>query len=274
MIVLGCITNACSPLGALNAIVPTAGYTLHKNIHYGDNAKQMLDVYVPDVTTENTPTIVFFYGGSWQWGTKDDYLFAAQGLVSLGYIVVIPNYRLYPEVRYPEFLDDSAHAVAWVFGHAQHYRMNPEHVYLMGHSAGAYNAVSLALNEHYLKKAAIKSSSIRGVIGLAGPYDFLPFTDPNIIAIFASEPDSIKTQPIHYVRKNTPPMLLLTGNADETVWPKNSRNLYHALKTLDNDVTLTEYEGVGHYGIAAGLATPIDWNSQVRADIAEFISKH
>ena len=263
--------QSCSPVDVLNEFVPTDGYTVQKNIHYGEQERQNLDIYLPPNLHKNTPVALFFHGGSWQYGDKDDYLFLGQGLVSEGFIVVIANYRLYPEVTFPAFLEDNAKAVAWVHKHIAQYGVSNRNITLVGHSAGAYNAVMLALDERYLKQVGMKPSQLAGVVGLSGPYDFLPIRGRKFNAIFSPKEKQDSMEPVYYVRAGAPRLLLLTGDEDGLVSPENSKKLAGLLKAKGNDVSLIEYNGVGHYGIAAGFATPISWNDEVRKDIADFI---
>jgi acetyl esterase/lipase len=265
--------SACSGADAVNLFVSEEGYSVTKDIAYGELPRQKLDMYLPEKIDANTPLIVFFYGGAWQGGKKADYLFVAQGLTSLGYAVAVPDYRTYPEVKYPAFIEDSAQAVTWVYEHAKTYKLNRDNLHLMGHSAGAYNAMMLALNQKYLEKAGGKSEWIKGVIGLAGPYNFLPLRDRAYQEIFSTEPDLIKTQPIHYARRNAPRILLLTGRQDNVVAPRNSYYLYGVLQELGNDVTYKEYDGVGHVNLALELSKTLSNKSEMRSDIQDFIAK-
>jgi acetyl esterase/lipase len=262
--------TGCSAADFLNFLVPTSGYTLRRDIAYGELPRQQLDLYLPNHPAKDNPVIVFFYGGSWAGGNRNYYRFLGQSLTAMGYTVAVPDYRVLPEARYPVFLEDNARAVRWVRDHIAEYGGNPQSLYLMGHSAGAYNAVMLGLNETYLKH----SVAIRGVIALAGPYDFLPLTDPKVIDVFSTELDLPRTQPIGYARAHAPPMLLLHGTADRTVLPRNSERLAAKLKSLGNDITLKEYPGMAHYGIVLQLATPLNRSSQLRDEIAKFITSH
>jgi len=264
----------CSPVDVINEVVPSKGYAIKKDIAYGPARMQKLDLYIPEHPKDDAAVIVFIHGGSWQSGDRKDYLFAGQGLVSLGYYVAVVDYRLYPEVKYPDFLDDNAKALVWVYNNINRYGGNGENLYVMGHSAGAYNAAMLALEPSYLQKAGGNVGWLRGVIGLSGPYDFLPFTDAKIIDIFSTEKDLRKTQPIDYVHAKAPPFLLMTGTSDDTVSPKNSEKLAQKLKSLGEDVTFKTYEGVGHKTIMLGLATPLMWNEEVRSDIKSFVESH
>jgi len=265
--------SACTPVSVLNSTVGSQGYRVEKDIPFGELSRHMLDLYIPDDVKPDAPVVVFFYGGSWKMGDKRDYKFAAQGLTTLGYVVAVPDYRLYPQARYPAFLEDCAQAVVWVYRNLPQHGISPENLYLMGHSAGAYNAAMLALEPSYLKKAGGNVKWLRGVVGLAGAYDFLPITGEDIKLVFASEEQLERTQPVHYARANAPRMLLLTGSEDSIVYPTNSQSLAKALKGKGSDATYREYKGVGHIGIILGLNTSFPWNKQVRQDIAAFIAE-
>jgi len=265
------IVTACA--GLLNVIVPRSGYTVYKDIAYGDNPRQQLDIYVPDDIKTPAGVILFFYGGSWQKGSKDDYRFAGQAFASRGYIAVIADYRLYPEIYFPAFMEDSAQALAWVHAHIDKYNGDPRHIFLAGHSAGAYNAVMLTLNDRYIKAAGGNRSWIKGTIGIAGPYDFLPFTDPDIKAIFSKSEDA-QTQPIHFAAAHMPPMLLITGDDDDEVKPKNTIHLTEKLESLHDPVTKCIYPGVGHIGIVLSLASGFRGKAPVLDDIDTFIRSH
>lgn len=262
---------ACSGADVLNGLTSESGFAVRKDLAYGELPRQKLDLYLPAGANYDTPLVVFFYGGAWQHGSKDDYLFVAESLTSMGYAVAVPDYRLYPEARFPAFVEDAALAVAWARTHAAQYKLNPDNLYLMGHSAGAYNAVMLALDERYLRAVGGSGAWLRGVVGLAGPYDFLPMRDPAIRDIFASATDLSDTQPINFVRPRAPRMLLLTGLADGTVPSRNSYYLYGALRELTNDVTYREYAGIGHIDLLLELTRNFSNGLRLRRDVADFI---
>jgi len=213
----------------------------------------------------------FFHGGSWKKGSKDDYRFVGQAFASKGYVTVIANYRLYPEVYFPTFMYDAAQAFVWVHDHINDYSGDTNNIFLAGHSAGAYNAVMLTVNEQYLKEKGGKREWIKGTIGISGPYDFLPFTDPDVISTFSKEKDEL-TQPIHYVGPNVPPMLLLTGDADEDVYMKNTINIAKKLRDNHDSVTTQIYPGVAHIGIILALAKGFRGKASVLEDISQFVN--
>lgn len=267
---MGGILAACSPVSVLNLAVPRSGYHVVRNLAYGPDARQTLDLYVPDGGPAKMPVILFFYGGSWQTGSKDMYLALGQAFASKGIIVAVADYRLYPQIRYPVFLEDSARAFAYVRGHVTDYGGDTRRLFLTGHSAGAYNAVMLAADESYLRKAGADIGQVCGVIGIAGPYNFLPLTDSHLIAMFggANRP---QTQPITYIDGKRPPMLLATGTADTTVLPRNSFDLAAKLKSFGSPVQLVTYPGVGHVGIILSLAPGFRGSTSLRDDIMRFV---
>lgn len=264
---------ACSGADFLNGLTPEDGFIKQKDLPYGNLPRQKLDIYFPHKISAKTPVVVFFYGGSWQWGSKNDYLFIGEALTSLGYIAVIPDYRVFPEVQYPVFIEDAAQAVAWVHENIGKSKANPDNLFLMGHSAGAYNAVMLGLNRRYMKAAGGDTSWIKGIVGLSGPYNFLPLRDPKLQAVFSTEKDLNRTQPISYIRPGVPRMFLATGKFDSLVYPRNSYTLYMALQELGNDVTYKEYDQVGHETILPELTQRFSNRNVLRDDIKNFIGK-
>jgi acetyl esterase/lipase len=262
------ILGGCSGPDIVNALVPRGGFALQRDIPYGSAPRQTLDVYQPTDSDGARPVVVFFYGGNWDSGDKRDYLFFGQALASRGFVVVIPDYRLYPEIRYPVFLEDNAAAVAWTFAHVGEMGGDPANVSVMGHSAGAYNAMMLALDPRWL---GADRRRIRSAIGLAGPYDFLPLTDPVVQAIFATAPDLAQTQPINFADSSAPPTFLLAGLDDHTVNPENSRHLAARLRAAGAAVRERYYDGVGHVTLIAAMAWPLRFLAPVLDDVAGFL---
>ncbi|MBC7799825.1 MAG: alpha/beta hydrolase, partial [Gemmatimonadaceae bacterium] len=209
---LGALLSACSPAQILNATVSDAGVRMEAGISYGDGPRRQLDIYRPVADAAGRPLVVFLYGGSWRTGDRAEYAFVARPLARRGAVVVVPDYRLYPDVAFPGFLDDSAQAVAWAVANAAGLGADPRRVFVVGHSAGAYNAAMLAVDPRWLGGAGLDRTAIAGVVGIAGPYDFLPLTG-NTVAVFAPA-DGPETQPVTYVDGRNPPLLLLAGDAD------------------------------------------------------------
>jgi acetyl esterase/lipase len=273
---LATLLAACSPARILNSLVPTDSMTATRNIAYGTHNRQQLDVYVP-VTASNIstpakrPVVVFFYGGSWDSGSKDAYLFVAEALTSKGFIAVIPDYRIYPEVIYPEFLNDGAKAFQWTKDNIEKYGGDVSNIFVAGHSAGAHIAAMLAFDQTWLATRKLSTTSIRGFIGLAGPYDFLPLTSARLKEIFPSTEIQALSQPIRYARSNAPPTLLLAGDADKIVALKNTRNFSARIRELNGRVKEKYYAGVGHVKIVTALAAPFRDGQTVLEDIAEFV---
>jgi acetyl esterase/lipase len=227
---------------------------------------------VPNQLSKQAPVIVFFYGGSWQSGKKEDYLFAGQAFASKGYVAVIADYRVYPQVYFPAFLEDGAQAFAWVHKHIGEYSGDADELFLAGHSAGGYIAVMLAADTSYFHAAGADEKWIKGVIGIAGPYDFLPFTDPKIIALFSTA-EGPKTQPINFVHAGMPPVFLATGDADTTVLPRNTHHLADRLIANYDSVEKHVYPGVAHIGIALSLANGFRYKTSLLEDISHFVDK-
>lgn len=261
---------ACSPLRTFDSVMPkdSGSRMVASDITYGEGARRKLDIYAPAVVNgRSLPVIVFIYGGSWANGTKEGYHFAGRALAAQGFVTFLPDYRLVPEVRFPGFLTDCADAVRWVRAHARDYGGDPDRIVIVGHSAGAYNGAMLALDSRLLGK---DRAAIKGFAGLAGPYDFLPFNGKVVENTFAAWPKPDETQPIHYADASAPPMLLLHGNEDGTVWPKNSINLNRKLQSMGADSQLKVYPKVGHVGIVTALAKPFRGDVPVLADVSAF----
>jgi acetyl esterase/lipase len=261
---------ACAPVDLLNATIPTGEMTITRDVAYGPLGRQKLDIYVPKGAADGAAVIVFFYGGSWQTGDKADYLFAAQALTTTGAIVVVPDYRVYPAVTFPDFIEDGAAATDWVAKNIRKWRGDPNKVFVAGHSAGAYIALMLALDRDYLDKTGIPGFTFAGAIGLSGPYDFLPLTRPDIKRIFEVVPDLAVTQPIHYARVDAPPLMLATGDADEVVNPDNTRHLADRVRELGGQVEERHYAGLDHTDTVIALTALFRGKAPVLADITAF----
>jgi acetyl esterase/lipase len=259
----------CAPVDLLNATVPTGGVTITRDIAYGEGPRRMLDIYRPD-TPGPAPVVVFFYGGSWRDGEKGDYKFVAASLARHGVVTVVPDYRVYPDVKYPGFVQDGAAAVAWTVAHIAAYGGDPSHLFLMGHSAGAYIAAMLAVDPEWLTAAGVKQDALAGAIGLAGPYDFLPIEDPDIIPIFAVT-DQQATQPIAHVDGHNPPLFLAAGTEDTTVLPRNTTHLAARVRDAGGPVTDRLYPGIGHVGVIIAIAPLFRGKAPVLDDVLAFI---
>ena len=270
---LGLLASACSPLKIFNAVMPKDGGVrlAVRDAAFGADPRQRLDVYAPNAPSATLrPIIIFFYGGSWNSGTKSGYSFVGRALASRGFVVAIPDYRLVPQVRYPAFLEDNAAAVRWVRGHATEFGGDADRLVLAGHSAGAYNAAMLALDPRFL---GADRKAVRGLIGIAGPYDFLPFDGPVVQQTFGAVSDAASTQPITYVRAGAPPAFLATGDKDETVRPANSDSLARRLEAAGTRVERYRYPQVGHAGLVTAIARPLRGRASVLDDATAFATQ-
>jgi acetyl esterase/lipase len=243
---------------------------LTSDIPYVDGARHTLDVCRPK-TVAAAPVVVFYYGGGWRSGRKRIYRYVARALARHGYVAVVPDYRIYPEVRYPDFLDDGARAFRWVKDNAARFGGDPQKIFVMGHSAGAHIAAMLAVDPSWLQKVGLAPGrDIAGLIGISGPYDFLPLRDKTLKIIFggANRPE---TQPIFYVAPGAPPSLLVTGDADTIVDAGNSTRFAERLRAAGNDATAVFYPRVGHFNIIAALAPFLRFIAPVLRDADAFI---
>ncbi len=264
---------ACSPVPLLNLAISRSGYRILRDLPYGNDPRQKLDLYIPDGQKAPAPILLFFYGGSWQNGRKRDYLAFGEAFASRGIIVAIADYRLYPQIRYPAFLQDGAEALGFMHARAAYYGGDPARVFVAGHSAGAYIAVMLGADPHYLADMHGNARWIRGIIGIAGPYDFLPLTDKKLIALFGGA-SRTETQPIHYIDGKRPPMLLVAGSEDTTVDPANTERMAAKLRSFGSEVETRLYPGVGHIGIILSLAPGLRSKAPLREDMLRFIAAH
>jgi acetyl esterase/lipase len=240
-------------------------------VAFGDDQRQRLDIYRPPPSGGPVqPVIVFWYGGGWNSGSREDYRFVGVALAQLGYVAVLPDYRLYPQVRFPQFLDDGAQAVAWVQRHAGDYGGDPQRIVLMGHSAGAHMAAMLALNRRYLTQAGADPDRIVGFIGLSGPYGLTPNT-ATLQQIFRLPFTPHDWQVLAYVSAQAPPALLLHGRRDRLVLVSNTEQLAAALRSRGVRVDTRIYEARGHTDTLAALSLPARARAPVLQDIAAFM---
>lgn len=259
-------------LKVFNLLVPKdqASEFFAGSLAYGSDRDQTLDVYRPRTGNAPFPVLIFVHGGSWKDGDGKDYEFVGRAFAAQGYLTLVTNYRLLPRHAYPDFIYDVANAVAWANRNAVQYGGDGTKVFLIGHSAGAYNVAQAVLDMNYFKIAGADPKSIKAVATLAGPFDFLPLDSPVTIETFGHLTDLPATQPINFVRPDAPPFLLLHGLADTTVYPKNGRSLLQRLKAVGAQATLVEYVGVSHAGIMLALAKPLRGNAPVLEDIVRF----
>jgi acetyl esterase/lipase len=239
------------------------------NVAYGAAPRQKLDIQVPRSGGANRPVLVFFYGGNWDSGEKQDYAFVGRTFAGLGHVTVIPDYTHSSDRPYPVFMEDAAAALAWIATHINEYGGDPARIVVAGHSAGAYIAATLALDPRWGA-----TGLVRAAIGLAGPYDFLPFDSPVTERTFGHAADLAATQPVNHVSASAPPFLLITGDADTTVRARHSTEFAARLHAASSDAELILYPGITHTGPLKALARPFRGHAPVLQDIAGFLDRH
>jgi acetyl esterase/lipase len=268
MVVLG-LTYHFAALEMFNLVVPKDKGSLlwQRDMAYGPDPRHKLDIYMPRENNRPLPVVVFVHGGSWQEGNKNPYGFVGRALAAQGFMTMVINYRLHPKTPYPAFVDDVDLALRWAKANAASLGGDPERLFAMGHSAGAYNVAMAALDERH----AQGRPKLAGVVTLAGPFDFLPLDSPVTIEVFSKVGDLPFTQPVTYAFKAAPPFLILHGSADKTVFPRNAVALDKALRDAGASSTLKMYEGVSHVGILLALSTWQRSSAPVLDDAVAFI---
>ncbi|MEM7620428.1 MAG: alpha/beta hydrolase [Pseudomonadota bacterium] len=244
---------------------------------YGSHKRHKLDIYLPQKTNtqraDTSPIVIFYYGGGWRSGERGMYHFVGAALASRGITTVIPDYRLFPDVKFPAFVEDAALAYQWVWENLVKNNKNKRKIIVMGHSAGAHIAALLALDTHYLQNLDKDISMPDGLIGLAGPYAFNPTTWPRTKPIFSHVKDEETTRPIAYARKNAPSSLLIHGTDDGIVKPWNTNQLIRALNKAGAKSQKIELKDIGHFGIILSIARPFRWRAPVLERMTDFITR-
>ncbi len=247
--------------------------TIIRDVAYGDNSSQKLDIYQPEGLDKKRDVIVFLYGGRWTNGIKEDYSFIGTSLAHQGFIVVIPDYRKYPDVHFPVFVNDSAKALAWTYDHIADYHGTPEHIFVIGHSAGAHIGALLSTDGSYLAaEGKNRNAVIRGFIGLAGPYSFTP-DEPDLEDMFGPPENYPKMRATTYVDGQQPPMLLLWGEKDDIVKRTNLDLLEKAIHEKGGTVQSIIYPDTDHINILGDLTWVGHENAPIRKDLTQFINK-
>ena len=266
---------ASAPSAALNALSSINTRRIEAGMPYGPLARHQLDVYTPSsaAPARGFPLVVFFYGGSWNRGERADYRFVGEALAARGVIALLADYRLYPEVRYPDFLSDCALALAYGLREAARLGGDPQRVFVMGHSAGAYNAAMLALDAKRLAPTGHSPNELAGWIGLAGPYDFLPMKNPDARPVFFHPNYPPGTQPLDYASKQSPRSFLAAASEDTFINPqRNTAGLASRLRDAGATVEMKLYPRVNHLTLVAALAWPLAWLAPVLDDVVDFIN--
>ncbi len=263
--------SGCAAITFFAANAPTAFSDVDRQVDlpYGTGPRQKLDVYAPRMAV-NRPVVIFWYGGSWQKGNKSNYRFVGTALAKLGFVAVLPDYRLYPQVTFPLFDEDGAHAVAWVERHVAEFGGDPRRIVLMGHSAGAHTAAFLAFNHAFLERFGAHARDIVGLVGLSGPYVLVPDSDA-LRAAFAPPFTEKDWQPIRFVDSHAPPTLLLQGLSDKEVLPRETIELHDALVREHVRGEMHLFPHRGHDDTLAPFALVARWRSPVVKEVAAFV---
>jgi acetyl esterase/lipase len=269
--VLGFFAPGSSPAMLLNITVPRSSYRVHRDIAYGDGPRQKFDLYLPKTFMPPAPVVLFFYGGAFRAGRKEEYRIVGEALASKGIITAVADYRIFPNGHFPDFLEDGARALATLHARVAEFGGDPSRIFLAGHSAGAYISVMLAANPAYLRAAKADLSFIRGVIAIAGRYHELPLGDSIAHEIFGG-PARAETRPATYIDGKRPPILFLAGAKDGKEVLESHRLLAAHLREKSSNVEERTYPNVGHMGIMVALAPGFRKRAPLRDDIVRFVT--
>jgi acetyl esterase/lipase len=282
MMLSGVIVGACSysPTRMLTAISSMRGLTITKDIHYGTDPRQALDIYQPDASivkpethhVGGLPVVIFIYGGSWQSGDKEGYGFVGRSLAQAGYVSVVIDYRLAPKNIYPDYVNDSVSAISWVYQHIAQYGGNPNEIFVIGHSAGAFNAVAAVDDERFWKNSRVPTAAIKGVIGLAGPYSY-DFREYDSKIAFPTNLKPEDVMPDSHVRSDAPPHYLLTAENDKLVGIKNFLKMKRGLERANIPLETGVVAKVNHITMIVAMATPMEWLGNTRQMVLDYMAK-
>jgi acetyl esterase/lipase len=272
------LLQACSPLALINASVPSGTHRLIADQIYGTDARHRLDVYLPLQPVSDAPVVLFFYGGTWSSGRRQDYRFVGEALAARGIVTLVADYRLSPQVSYPSFVQDSALALRWAWDRMERLGASPQRLFVMGHSAGAYNAAMLALDPRWLRAVDMSPGQLAGWVGLAGPYDFLPIEARDARIAFNWPDTPVDSQPLFHALKaqigQAPAGLLLAPRHDTLVDPRrNSQRLAQALAQRGVPVDLELLDHVSHTTLIGSFAPPLRGIAPVLDRVSAFLSR-
>lgn len=271
------LLQACSPLRLINATVSSHTHTVKRDLPYGDAERQRADIYLPAPVVRGAPMAVFFYGGSWSSGSRADYRFVGEALASRGIVTVVADYRLSPEVRYPVFLEDCAQAVRWAGAQASAFGASRDRLFIVGHSAGAYNAAMLALDPRWLGAVNLAPKQLAGWVGLAGPYDFLPIGNPDVQVAFEWPNTPADSQPLFQAIAHTggpARALLLAARNDTMVNPqRNTLALAQVLQQQGTAVDVELFDRVSHTTLIGAMARPLRGLAPVLDRVSDFLNR-
>ena len=268
--VLALAAAGCSGRRLAEGLLLGSHFVRTPGVPYGDDARQRLDVYRPRAVRQGAPVVVFLYGGRWQSGSKDEYRLLGDALTRRGIVAVIPEYRLYPAVRFPAWVQDAALAVRWARDNAARFGGDPANLVVVGHSAGAHTAALLALDERWLHEAGVPAGAVRGFASLAGPVD-TAWTDPDVQALMGPPAGWPATYPRTHVNGTEPPLLLLHGGGDDTVSPESSTRLAARIQERGGCARAIVYPGIGHVRIMVAAAVPRASSAPVLDDVVALV---
>lgn len=272
LLLIGGLAYQFAALKVFNFLVPQDqnSVLLASSVSYGSDPEQVLYVFGPKQPKPNLPVLIFVHGGSWQEGNAADYGFIGRAFAAENFVTFVVNYRKDPKHPYPAFVQDVATSLNWVQNNAAQFGGDAQKIFLVGHSAGAYDIALAVLDKRFLDAAVVKAESIKAVATLAGPFDFLPLDSKITKQVFGKVSDLQSTQPINFVRKDAPPFLILHGLDDETVYPKNARSLFKHLTEAGASAKLIEYPSVTHVGILLDITKPFRSKAPVLSDVLKF----
>jgi acetyl esterase/lipase len=262
----------------MNNMAPFSGVTVTLDLHYDAGPRQTLDIYAPrhaaGAAPVEVPVVVYVYGGAWYTGGKASYPFVGATLADRGVLVVVPEYRLHPEVDFQTATEDVALAVVWIYRNIARFGGDPRRIFVMGQSSGAQLAALLALDPDYLRTAGQPDMALCGFIGLGGSYDLLPSE--------STAPDAKRlSNPINFVSRRAPPALLLAGTWDGTTYPGETPagigatlRLAAALNGAGASASAILYPDIGHQGILLAFSRPFAFLAPAREDVMRFIASH
>ncbi len=268
------LLTACSPFKFAVVNAPAYSYDgeIKQNVSYGPLAEQKLDIYIPKSEAKSLPVVVFFHGGRWTFGDKSQYKFVGMTLSNLGYVVVIPDTRLFPKIKFPTFVEDAAKSLAWVHKNIADYSGN-QTLFLAGHSSGAHMAALIVADSAYLQAFALSPNIISAFAGMSGPYDFEP-DSPELIDIFSPPSNFPKMVVTNFIGGDEPPMLLIYTREDETVHPLNLKKLEAGITRANGQVETIIYDHGGHAAPVAAFSWVNPADLPAAQDIDRFFKSH
>ncbi|UCS92784.1 alpha/beta hydrolase [Echinicola marina] len=203
----------------------------------------VLDIYYPE-GKKNFATVVWFHGGGLTGGEKE----IPQALKDKGIAIIGVNYRLYPKIKAPKYIEDAAAAVAWAFNNIANYGGDPSLIFVSGHSAGGYLASMVGLDKRWLNKHSIDANQIAGLIPFSG-HTITHFTVREERGIPGTQAIVDDLAPLYHVRPDAPPLLLITGDRNMEMLGRYEENAYmmRMMKEAGHKETkIYEMDGYGH----------------------------